>query len=206
MKDKFKPVNISWFLIACLLFTMLWVATGEAQEQRQSNDQNEVQGHIVGSDALGLGLSSPSFGAAIAQCVATEASNFAFGAYGKQKVVVNYWCMGSSLYQMGHHDMAARVWCEKTDLGALYPSIGECINVASRPPETAVAAPVEVVSTPFDELEELHAAELEEQQMLLADLEAKIMNLQQPQVRTIIQEKERFTPEQAAKLREVVKE
>ena len=219
MENRDRRVS-AWWVVAILVAGMAVIAKSDAQETvigdgpcagRSSacSDQNVlVEGVTVGGDkhdALGLGFSSPSFGAAIAQCVATEAGNYLFGAYGRQKVVVNYWCMGSSLRQLGLYDMSARVWCEKTDLGDLYPSIGECINAASTPPQSARDEPVEV-SQVVDELEELHAAEIEEQLMLLADMQAKIMNLeteldraQPPQ--TIIQQVPALSDEQRQALK-----
>jgi hypothetical protein len=59
-----------------------------------------------------------------------------------------------------------------------------------------------------EELEDLHAAEIEEQQMLLADMEAKIANLESSQriSQTVVREVPLLSDSQRAKLAEVLKE
>ena len=190
-KKERQPFNIFWLVVLAAMCVVIIADVSRADEISSGRDcagkSSACANQLVdiagdSSKALGLGFSSPSFGTAIAQCVATEASNFVFGAYGKQKVVVNYWCMGSSLYQLGKYDAAARVWCAKTDLGDLYLSEGECVSALSASPEApAEEAPVVVYE------EDMHAAEIEEQQMLIADLAAKYENLAaaEPQTQTI---------------------
>ena len=192
---QYQPINPLWLVLVALAVVVIVSQVANAQHEvdvRQSNDMNTATGNVLGGDAIGVGFSSPSFGAAIAQCIATEASNWAFGAYGKQKVIVNYWCMGSSLYQMGRYDAAARVWCHRTDLGDLYPSRSVCMESLSEGP---VEAPVVVVEGGIEnsafmdqhaETEELLAAEVEEYQMLVVDMQAKLDNLAIPVIQTVI--------------------
>jgi len=184
-KKEFQPINPLWVVIFAVAIAIIVSQVANAQESFQSNDMNTVGGDIGGNDALGIGFSSPSFGAAISQCIATKSENYVFGAFGRQTVIVNYWCMGSSLYQMGKYDAAARVWCQKTDLGDLYPSQGECMKDLSAAPETPIVAPIVEGgiedSTFMDqhvEIEDALAAEVEVYQMQMVDMRASIDNLE----------------------------
>jgi hypothetical protein len=198
-----QPVSIFWLVVIAVVAVIVVSQIARADEcagksSACSNQNVSIAGD--NSDALGIGFSSPSFGVAVAQCVATESRNFAFGAYGHQKVVVNYWCVGSSLYQMGKYYGAALALCKKTDLGKLYPSQDACLKDLSAPPAEVMAAPI--VAYDDAELEELVAAELEDYQMLVSDMQAKIANLDnyEPVQRTIVQQIPVLTESQRSQL------
>ena len=205
-KKKIDWLNVAAIVATVVLFLLLIGSAFAQDDNFQSNDMNtQTAGNVStgGNDALGLGFSSPSFGAAVAQCVATEASNYAFGAYGKQKIVVNYWCVGSSLYQMGKYYGAALALCRKTELGDLYPSEDECMSDLSTPPETPVTVVSEPLVAEYREEEDVHAQMILDQQMQLLDLASKYDDLSErrPENRVVYQPY--LSPEQRAALAEV---
>ena len=195
-------------LVICVVLMLLLLAlsaTASERHQTPVDVETNVGGSVVenqigGNETLALGFSSPSFGAALAQCAGTTAKSFLFGLYGQQKIGPNYWCIGSSLYQMGKYQAAAFVLCGKAGLADAYPTHGECIKDLS-------AAPQE----PEDDVEESfvfpdnHDAELAQQAMALADMEAKLAELQsyEPEQKTIIQNRPLLSESQRSALKEL---
>jgi len=88
---------------------------------------------IGGSKAYALGMGAVEV--AIAECVASE--SWAFLILQRQVIVENNWCIGANLYRMGLTNAAARIWCDTTRLGSLYPD-GDCVANLD-PPAPAVS-------------------------------------------------------------------
>jgi hypothetical protein len=114
-------------------------------------------------------------------------------------------CEGISLIQAGYEVAGIRHICNQSKIEDNYSSFEECQNEMIR---IQPAIPEPVIEEHFDEEEEFH----EEQQVLYADLLAKIENLEEaaakpaprPVQRTVV-EQHGLTDEQKAALREVVK-
>lgn len=195
-RKKYKAVN--GLLVAGLMLVLVIIYTKNASAQEViTGNSGDCAGRssacadmtVGGSDAFGLGLSSPSFGAAISQCVATEASNWIFGAYGRQKVVANYHCMGLSYLRSGMYDAGEFILCKHTELSDMpdCPAAVAQFNMAVQ----AMPEP-EVAEEKHEELEQIHDAQLSElmalqawatvAQMQIAELE------QEPAVQTVVRE------------------
>jgi len=165
-----------------LLFTLL-IALAIGLNQRayasgdkitQSNDMNnQTAGNVLtgGNDAWGIGFSSPSFGAAISQCVATKASNWFFGAFSKQGVISNYHCMGLAYLRAGMVTAGEFYLCGYTELSEL----GDACPAAVAEFQRVIAPPP---SDDDDGEEEYHAEQMAEQAMMYEDFQAKIRNLE----------------------------
>lgn len=193
MTRKYGRVNFGWFILAIVAgFLISWKAAkaqeivtnagdcaGRSSACADLNTVVDVQGATIGGDnhkAVGIGLSSPSFTAAISQCVATEALSLAFGAWGKQKVVANYHCMGLAYLRSGMFNAGEYILCTHTELSHMGED--ECKAAVKQFVLPIVTEPEPEPSAELLELEEYHEERLEEQQMLIADMQAKIMNLE----------------------------
>jgi len=164
-------------------------ANASGDRVTQSNDMNnQTTGDVAttlntgGNDALGIGFSSPSFTSAISQCLATKSSNWLFGAYGAQKIVSNYHCMGLAYLSAGMTTAGEYILCTHTELSNL-PDCESAIKefkFPSAPPPDANAeggSNLSDVLEQFAEDDQYQREQYEEQMMLVADLQAKYDNL-----------------------------
>lgn len=202
-----QPFNIFWLVVLAAMCVVIVADISRADEiSSGQNCAGKSSACLNGGDSVAIGLGSPSFGAAIDQCLSTKSQTWLWGIWGNQDSESNYWCMGAQYRQLGLYDAAARVWCSKAGMNSLYSSHQECMSALSAPPEQPREAPV-VAARLDDAVEDLHAAEIEEYQMLVADMQASYENLTaaEPQVveRTVVQEVERFTDDQRVRLAEI---
>jgi hypothetical protein len=194
-RKEHEPVRLFWFVVLVAMIAVLVADISRADEISSgrdcagkssacANQLVDVPVNIAGdsSKALGLGFSSPSFGVAISQCLATKSSNWVFGAYGKQSVVSNYHCMGLAYLQAGMLTAGEYILCTHTELSDM-PDCSAAVGEFSR---LVAPEPVETANTDDIDAEYYAQAEMiEDQQMLIADLAAKYENLAQAEPRTI---------------------
>ena len=184
-QNEFQPINPLWVVIVAVAIAIIVSQVANAQESFQSNDMNTVGGDIRGSDALGIGFSSPSFGAAISQCVYTKAQNWFWGVWGNQDIGPNYHCMGLAYLQNGMLTAGTLYLCGHTELGELGDDCPAAVAEFSRqvlPEQPVDASEGGIENSAFmdqhAEAEELLAAEVEEYGMLMLDMRASIDNLE----------------------------
>lgn len=185
---KNHPVNILLYLVGLVIILTIGVLEAHGQHKCQGG-HNCNDGSIInvdassapiigGDDTIGIGLSSPSFTAAINQCLATESTNYAFGAYGKQRVISNYHCMGLAYLSAGMIEAGEYILCNAEN-GPL-SGMPDCESAVSQyVPRVDLPAKLPVYN--YDdhiEEEENHVSQLEDQMMLMSDMQAKLENLE----------------------------
>ena len=130
MKHKFDLMNFIHMLLLCLAVVIILsvavpiVFAQECGEFGYNCDDNSVVTEVVtsvsnvigGNENLAIGLSSPRFGAAIGDCMGTQARTYLWGIYGQQTLTESYWCEAANLYKMGLTEAANYVLCNHTIL------------------------------------------------------------------------------------------
>lgn len=203
-RKEFQPSNILWLVIAAVVVILL---VSESKAQHQSNDMNnQTAGDITGGNVAFSGKGSyaigqGSFDVDINQCMGSVARSFVFGLYGDQKLQQNYWCHAESLFRLHRYEAAAHIWCNKTYLGELYESVESCVADMGEPPAMPEPAPEEPVAA--DEYEDMHVAQLEEQQERIDELAALITRAPRTEKKTVYQQQPLLNERQRAALEEL---
>jgi hypothetical protein len=172
----FKKLDwIDWLqiLLAGTLFVMLMVAAAPVFAQKcgghygddcgtdvttdvTTNVTSSLTGgttSVGGSDNLALGLGSPSFGAAIGDCMGTQARSFLFGLYGQQTLTESYWCEAFNLASAGYPEAAAYILCNHTVLKDMPGCPGPILSMVP-------VAPVVVPTVPDDLAEHYQVSDI----------------------------------------------
>ena len=120
---KFDPWNLLDLLLVCAaIIIVLSIAipalAQDCGEGGYNCDSIELASNPVigGSDTLALGFGGTRFGAAIGDCMGTQARTYLWGIYGQQTLTESYWCEAANLYKMGLTEAANYVLCNHTIL------------------------------------------------------------------------------------------
>ncbi len=174
---EFQPINPLWVVIVAIAVGVLVSQVASATGDNRGPVTQEVDIAGDSSKALGIGFSSPSFTAAINQCIATEAENWFFGAYGKQKVVPNYHCMGLAYLQAGMIDAGEYILCKHTELSEMpdcEKSVSQYVPRGTPEPVTGFEDYIEQ----HEEEEGAHVSQLQAQQIMISTLSDSLDNLE----------------------------
>lgn len=120
-------ITLIIFMLVLLIAPPLWAQDcGEFGYRCDDNSvvanptlNNTVGGSNLsagGNDSLALGFGGVRFGAAIGDCMGTQARTFLFGLYGQQTLTESYWCESFNLFQAGHSKAAIWILCNRTIL------------------------------------------------------------------------------------------
>jgi len=140
---KFDPWNLLDLLLVCAaIIIVLSIAipalAQDCGEGGYNCDSIELASNPVigGSDTLALGFGGTRFGAAIGDCMGTQARTYLWGIYGQQTLTESYWCEAANLYKMGLTEAANYVLCNHTILKTMPDCPGPLASMLEEPPET----------------------------------------------------------------------
>jgi hypothetical protein len=130
MKNWLKELGpVDWLqaLLMVVLFVMLLFAAARSFSQEcdeygyncdNFNSENIMSSENVMSsgDSLALGFGGTRFGAAIGDCMGTQARTYLFGLYGQQTLTESHWCEAFNLISAGYTDAGTYILCHHTVL------------------------------------------------------------------------------------------